>query len=277
MTSKVIENAADDVALSIDITEDIINEQTPYQHIHIADSKSYGKILLLDHLFMCSEKDGYIGSEMITHISMNTGFSKKQVLVVGGGDGRTVGELLKYKDLKSIDVIDIDERVVECMKEHFPKVKENLENPKVHLHITDGLEYMRKNKGKYDVIFMTSTDPVGVSLPLFTDEFYELCRESLTENGIFLTDAYMPFYADGPINYATMYNKVKEHFKTTKLYTATVPIFPGGLFSWVVGSKMYDPENDILDFDPPKCKYYNKKLHKACFTLPQFMLDKIKS
>lgn len=275
MKNQAIENHAEDVALSIDLTKVYVNEQSPHQHILIGDSKSYGKLLLLDHLFMCSENDGFIGSEMITHIPMTTGFPKKNVLVIGGGDGRTVGELLKYDSVEKIDVVDIDEKVVTYMKQYFPEVKKNLEDPKVKVHITDGLEYMRNHKGEYDMIFMTSTDPSSLSSPLFTDEFYQLCVNSLNENGVFLTDAYMPFYANGPVNYVTMYYKLKKYFKITKLYTATIPIFPGGLFAFAVGSKKYDPETDVIDLKVPECKYYNDHIRKSAFSLPQFMIDRL--
>lgn len=276
MKKQAIEYHADDVALTIDLTKEYVNEKSPHQHIQIGDSKSYGKLLLLDHLFMCSENDGFIGSEMITHIPMTTGFPKKKVLVIGGGDGRTVGELLKYKTVKTIDVVDIDEKVVKYMKKYFKEVKKNLEHPKVKLHIIDGLEYMRQHKGEYDIIFMTSTDPSSLSSPLFTDEFYKLCNGSLNDKGVFLTDAYMPFYAEYPVNYVSMYYKLQKYFKIVKMYTATIPIFPGGLFAWVVGSKRYDPEKDVISFKVPDCRYYNPDIRKSSFALPQFMIDRIK-
>lgn len=225
---------------------------------------------------MKTDHDGHIINEMIVHIPMRTGFKKKKVLVVGGGEGFTATDLLNYPELEKIDVVDIDSEFVEIAKQFWPEKTKAFDSPIVRLHNIDGLEFIRKTEEIYDVIFVTSTDPSGLSKPLFSEEFYELCYKKLSPEGIFMTDAYMPFYNLGEIDYAYMYHKVAKYYKITKLYNCVVPSFPGGLFSFVIGSRKYDPEVDLrIDAPNIKTKYYNSDLHKACFKLPQFMKDRV--
>lgn len=271
------EQYTDDVALIFKVGKTLVNKKTKYQQVDIVDTKTYGKILFLDKLLMKTDKDGHIINEMIVHIPMRTGKSKKRVLVVGGGEGFTAMHLLQYSELEKIDVIDIDTEFFEIAKKYFPVPTASFRNPKVNLYNIDGLEFMRKTNEKYDVIFVTSTDPAGLSAPLFTEEFYNLCFQKLSDDGMFMTDAYMPYYKFGDIDYVYMYKKVLRLYKITKLYNCVVPTFPGGLFSFVIGSKKYDPEKDIrTDVPIIKTKYYNKELHSACFKLPQFMISALK-
>jgi len=144
--------------------------------------------------------------------------------------------------------------------------------------LVDGLDFIKETTNQYDIIFVTSTDPSGLSSPLFTEEFYNLCYEKLTPEGIFMTDAYMPYYNLGAIDYKYMFDKVSKHYPITKLYTCTIPSFPGGLFAFVIGSKKNDPEKDIRTDTPDiKTAYYNTNIHQASFQLPEFMIQKIKN
>ncbi|MCL2758057.1 MAG: spermidine synthase [Alphaproteobacteria bacterium] len=270
------EQYADDVALVFKPSEMIVSQKTKYQQVDIVRTPTWGQILFLDNLLMKTENDGHIINEMIVHPVMLTGTVKKKVLVVGGGEGFTTTELLKYGHIEKIDVIDIDTEFVDICRKYYPKQTKCFDDPRVRLISQDGLEYLRSTSEIYDAIFITPTDPLGLSNPLFVDEYYELCRARLSDDGICQTDAYMPFYKYGDIDYAVIRKNMAKYFPITKVYIATVPTFPGGLFSFVMGSKKYDPIADQKkpEFDI-KTRYYNGGIHKACFALPQFMLDRI--
>ncbi|PKM91901.1 MAG: hypothetical protein CVU81_03375, partial [Euryarchaeota archaeon HGW-Euryarchaeota-1] len=251
------EQYADDVALIFKVKKVLVQTKTKYQKVDIAETDYWGKILFLDNLLMKADKDGHIINEMIVHPVMLTGKKKKKVLVVGGGEGFTATELLKYPYIEQIDIVDIDGEFVEIAKKFYPEKTKAFDDPKVSLIITDGLEFIRQTKETYDIIFVTSTDPSGLSSPLFTNTFYELCYEKLSIDGLFMTDAYMPFYKFGDIDYCYMYKKISKYYKISKLFLCCVPTFPGGLFSFVIGSKKYDPEKDYCPFDfEIKTKYY---------------------
>jgi len=270
------EQHADDVALVFKPQEKLVSKQTKYQKVDIVKTDTWGQMLFIDDLLMKSEKDGHIINEMIVHPVMLTGNKKKKVLVIGGGEGFTASMLLKHPYIEQIDVIDIDSEFVEICREYYPEQTSAFDDPKVNLTITDGLEYLRQTNEIYDAIFITPTDPLGLSNPLFVDEFYKLCKEHLTDEGILQTDAYMPFYKYGEVDYAYILKAFEKQFSIAKVYTATIPTFPGGLFSFVIGSDKLDPVRDQAEPDfLLDTLYYNKGIHKACFALPQFMLDKI--
>ncbi|MBI4099474.1 spermidine synthase [Candidatus Microgenomates bacterium] len=270
------EQYADDVALIFKVKRALVQTKTKYQKVDIVETDYWGKILFLDNLLMKAEKDGHIINEMIVHPIMLTGNRKKRVLVVGGGEGFTATELLKYPYIEKIDIIDIDTEFIEISKKFFPQQMACLKDPRVKIFTVDGLEFLRQTTEKYDAIFTTPTDPLALSDPLFIDEYYRLSFDRLTDDGIYETDAYMPFYKYGKIDYAYIRKMLAKYFPVSKIYTATVPTFPGGLFSFGFASKKFDPEKDFHPQDLPKgTRYYNAALHSAAFKLPQFMLDRI--
>ncbi|MCL2065495.1 MAG: hypothetical protein FWG98_14140 [Candidatus Cloacimonetes bacterium] len=271
------EQYQDDVALIFEPTDVSIATKTKYQKVDIVQTKYWGQILFLDNLLMKSDKDGHIINEMIVHPVMLTGRKKEKALVVGGGEGFTATVLLKYPYIKRVDIIDIDGEFVDICKKHYPEQMKCLDDPRVNLIVQDGLEYMRSTNEVYDAIFTTPTDPLSLSDPLFVDEYYHHCYRCLADDGIYETDAYMPFYKYGNIDYAVIHKNIAKYFPISKIYIATIPTFPGGLFSFGFGSKKYDPLSDQKDFDFDIInKYYNRDIHKACFSLPQFMIDRIK-
>lgn len=272
------EQYTNDVALIFKIKKVLVSTRTKYQKVDVIETDHYGKILFLDGLLMKTDRDGYIINEMIVHVIMNTGQKKKKVLVVGGGEGFTVTELLKYPYIEQIDVIDIDGEFVEIAKKIYSEKMKAFNDPRVSLFVEEGLQFMRRSKERYDAIFTTPTDPLTISDPLFVDEYYKLCADCLVDDGIYETDAYMPFYQYGNIDYAYIQKHMAKVFKISKIYYCVVPTFPGGFFCFGAASKKYDPETNIRPFDfPIKTRYYNFELHRASFKLPQFMVERLKS
>jgi len=270
------EQYADDVALVFKVKKTLLSTKTKYQKVDIVDTDYWGQILFLDNLLMKTDKDGHIINEMIVHPVMLTGRKKKKVLVVGGGEGFTATELLKYPYIEQIDIVDIDSEFVDIAKKYYPKQMASLDDPRVRLFVQDGLEYMRTCTEKYDAIFTTPTDPLTISDPLFVEEYYRACHDCLADDGIFETDAYMPFYKYGNIDYAHIRKVLAKFFPISKIYTCTVPTFPGGLFAFGFASKKHDPIKDFKPFDfDITTRYYNADLQEAAFCLPQFMLDRI--
>ena len=199
-----------DVALIFKPEKKLVSKQTKYQKVDIIQTKTYGKMLFIDDFLMKTDKDGHIINEMIVHPVMMTGEKKKKVLIVGGGEGFTATELLKYPEIEQIDVLDVDKEFVEICKKIYPEKMNCLSNSKVNLILKEGLEYLKNTNEKYDAIFTTPTDPLALSKPLFTSEYYKFAYKCLTENGILQTDAYMPFYKYGNDDFASIQKKLAK-------------------------------------------------------------------
>ena len=257
------------------ILETIHSEVTPFQKLAVINTGQFGRMLVLDNVIQTTVKDEFVYHEMIAHVVLNTHANPKKVLVIGGGDGGVVREVVKHTGVEKIVHVEIDGRVIEVSKKYLPEISCALEHPKVQVIIDDGIKHVQDNKNTYDVIIIDSTDPIGPAVGLFSAEFYQAVYESLTEDGLFVAQTESPFYNDSLIS--RIKGDVAGIFPVTRLYLANIPTYPGGLWSFTVGSKKYDPlKADTSKFPDLQTRYYSPSVHEACFVLPPFVKDLVK-
>lgn len=250
-------------------------EQTEFQKLDMIETEEFGNMLVLDGMVMTTEKDEFVYHEMVAHVPLFTHPNPKNVLVVGGGDGGVIREVLKHPSVEKATLVEIDGKVIEYSKKYLPSIAGELENPRVEVQVDDGFMHIAKSESVYDVIMVDSTEPVGPAVNLFTKGFYEGIAKALKEDGLFVAQTDNPwFHADLIKN---VFKDVKETFPITRLYTANIPTYPSGLWTFTIGSKKYDPlEVSEQRFHEIDTKYYTKDLHKAAFALPRFVEDLIK-
>jgi len=265
-----IENAA----MTYKVKETLHTEKTKYQELAILDTYEFGRMLLLDGIVQTTIRDEYVYHEMITHIPLFTHKNPERVLVVGGGDGGVIREILKHKSVEKAVLCEIDERVVELSKKYLPEISCGLSDPRTEVFIGDGIKYVLEHKNEFDVIIVDSTDPIGAAEGLFNVNFYSSLYDCLTTDGIFVAQTETPFYLPQVVK--KVFGDVSNVFPITKLYMAAIPTYPGVYWSFTMGSKKYDPEKvniqNIPDFDT---KYYHKDIHNACFALPKYVKNLI--
>ena len=263
------------VGITCKVSKSYLKEKTPFQEIAVIDTEQFGKMLVLDGAVQTTDVDEFIYHEMITHVSLSTHPNPKKALVVGGGDGGAIREILKHPSIEKAVLVEIDRRVVEVGKEYFPKISCKLNDSKVEVIIDDGIKYIREHKNEFDFICIDSTDPVGPAVGLFSLEFYKSIFESLKEDGVFVAQTESPFYHKELIK--NVFNDVKSVFPITRFYLANVPTYPSGIISFTIGSKKYDPLLvDITTIPELDTKYYCPNIHKSVFCLPKFMEELIK-
>lgn len=263
-----------DAAMTYKIKETLVKKKTDFQDLAILDTHAFGRMLVLDGIVQTTIKDEYVYHEMITHIPLFTHPNPKKVLVVGGGDGGAIREILKHPSVEKAVLCEIDACVVEECKKFLPEISCALNDSRCEVFIGDGIKYVHEHKNEFDIIIVDSTDPFGAAEGLFGGSFYKEISECLTEDGIFIAQTETPFYLPQVVK--KVYNDAKAIFPITKLFMAAIPTYPSGYWSFTIGSKKYDPENTSslrpLSF---KTKYYTQKLHRACFTLPKYIEDLI--
>jgi len=271
------EKWAPDVHFSIQITENLHHEKTPYQNIAFYNSKTFGKFFTLDGIMMANEKDEFIYHEMIVHTPLSVNPSIKKVLVIGGGDGGSVRELVKYKSIDLIDMVEIDERVVRVCQEHFKITSSGLTDPRVKLYFEDGLAFVKESKKTYDLIIVDSTDPIGPGEGLFTLEFYQNCFRILSEEGILINQHESPYFDKESKEMKRAHDKLKALFPIAKVYQAFIPTYPSGHWLFGFASKRLDPVKDFshshISALGLTTKYYNSDLHSASFALPNYVKE----
>lgn len=250
-------------------------EKTEYQEMALIETEQFGRMLVLDGTVQTTIKDEFVYHEMITHIPLSTHKNPKKALVIGGGDGGAIREIIKHPTIETAVLAEIDGRVVEVSKQYLPEISCALSDKKVQVHITDGIKYVQDNKNTFDVIMVDSTDPVGPAVGLFQIDFYKAIFESLKEDGIFVAQTESPFFHKDLIK--GVYKDVNSIFPITRLYTCSIPTYPSGYWSFTMGSKKYDPlETDISKIPELDTKYYCPQIHKSAFALPKFVADIVK-
>jgi len=263
--------------ITIKIKKILKSIETQYQKLDVFETEDYGRLLTLDNLVMTTERDEFIYHEMLAHIPMFSHNNPENVLIIGGGDGGTLREVLKHKTVKNVDMVEIDKEVVNASKEFFPTLSVGFDNPRTNLKFVDGVEFVRNKEDIYDVIIIDSTDPIGPGKVLFTEEFYKNCYKALKKNGIFVSQTESPFH--NPEWVQDIYSELKKVFPIVKAYKAEIPTYPSGIWTFSFCSENIDPIENFQkikygDYNL-KLKYYNDEIHKGAFALPNFVKELI--
>jgi len=233
----------------IPIKKKIFDDHSKYQHIEIYETKDLGKMLVLDGAVQITENDNFIYHEMITYPVLAISKKSDNVLIIGGGDGGTAREVLKFNKHANVDLVDIDEKVIEVSKRFFPEVSSALD--KINVIIDDGIEFVKKSDENRDIIIVDSTDPTPLAQGLFSKEFYKYAHE--------LSDVVVA-QTESPISNRKAHLKaidnMKKVFKYVYTYLACIPTYPGSVFSFSIG--MDEKLGEINDIDI-KTRYYSKE------------------
>ncbi|MDI6890385.1 MAG: polyamine aminopropyltransferase [Thermodesulfovibrionales bacterium] len=270
----VTEKQTPDLSLLIRTTATLFRKSSNHQNILIVDTPQYGKVLLLDNKFQTTDMDEFIYHEMIAHVPLYSHPAPSKVLVIGGGDGGTVREVLKHQSVDLVELAEIDRDVVEASKKYFPHLSSGFSDHRCKIIIADGVTYIKNMAGSYDIIIVDSTDPIGPAANLFTEDFYTAAYASLRANGILVSQTESPFLHT---DFIVKTNRtLSAIFPIVRLYLAPIPTYPSGLWSFTVGSKKYDPSVPSRK-GAIATKYYTPEIHKASFVLPRFLEDAIRT
>lgn len=266
------EKQTENFGITMKINKTLHTEQTDFQYLEMAETAEWGNMLFLDGMVMTSEKDEFVYHEMVAHVPLFTHPNPENVLVVGGGDGGVIREILKHPSVKRATLVDIDGKVIEYSKKFLPTIASGLEDARVEVIVGDGFLHIAESDNEYDVIMVDSTEPVGPAVNLFTKGFYAGISKALKEDGIFVAQSDNPWFKADLIQ--QVQSDVREIFPITKLYLANIPTYPSGLWAFTIGSKKYDPLAVPAErFHDIDTKYYTKELHNAAFVLPKFVKD----
>ena len=261
--------------ISFKLRETLYRTRTQFQDLAVVDTYEFGRMLVLDEMVMFSEFDEFAYHEMIVHVPMLLHPNPTRVLVVGGGDGGSVREILRHPSVERVVLCEIDEEVVKVAREYFPRLSAGLDDPKVEVMCRDAIEYMKDPGEIFDVAIIDSTDPVGPSLGLFTLSFYRDVHRCLGLDGI-VTAQSESLYTR-PDHIRGMCLKYKELFDQVAVYCSNIPTYPTGYWSFTMGSKTMDPRTDWSEERAkqlePDLRYYNRDLHRAAFALPTFFRE----
>ncbi|GIQ81670.1 spermidine/spermine synthases, partial [Kipferlia bialata] len=258
-------------------TQQLARVQSPYQLCEVFETQQFGKVFRLDGRLMTSEREEFFYHECMNHPAALCHPEPKSVLIVGGGDGGSAEELLKHPSIERIVMAELDEVVLDVSREHFEAVHHgSLDDPRVEVIIGDGFEYVKNTEERFDFIILDLTDPDTPAFALYSQEFFAMCRDILTHNGIMSMHLGSPVFEPEVVRKnADAMREVFTHVCPMSLY---IPLY-GSLWCLCTGSMTLNPgamsastvEQKIAERGIDRLNWYNPKSHEALFALPTFV------
>jgi len=258
------------------MTEVIHREKTAFQDLIIFDSPAFGKVLALDGIVQTTDGDEFIYHEMIAHVPMLAHGGAKRVLIVGGGDGGVLREVLRHPADRVV-MVEIDGGVVDACKTHMPNISAGaFDDPRAEILIADGIKFVAETAEAFDVIIVDSSDPVGPNEVLFTDAFYADCKRIMSPGAILITQSGVPYLQGSEVTDG--YNRLTPHFADVNFFVIAVPTYTGGFMTlgWASDDHRLreQPEIDIAErfaASGLRTRYYTPEVHRAAFALPPYI------
>ena len=268
---------------SFEVTNVLYRDKTEHQDLIIFETPSCGKVMALDNIVQVTTKDEFIYHEMMTHVPLFARACKNgpvsDVLIIGGGDGGILREVLRHKSVVCATMVEIDRTVVDLCQEHFPEISLGaFDDPRTDLIIDDGVKFVAETDRRFDAIIVDSTDPVGPGEVLFTESFYASCRRCLKDGGVLVTQNGVPFFQGEELQNTN--RRMGRVFVDNTFYTAVVPTYIGGFMTLGWGTDdpelknvpLEDLQKAFAESGLEMC-YYTPEMHVASFALPQFIKD----
>lgn len=263
------------------IKRTVVEAQTKFQHVEILETVSYGKVLILDGRIQSSQADEFIYHEALVHPGMLTTEGPPQSgLVIGGGEGATVREILKYPSIRRAVMVDIDAEVVELCKKHLPELHRGaFEDKRTEVRCEDARAYLEHTSDRFDFITVDLVEPLeeGPACMLFTKEFYTLVRDRLTPGGTMTMQAGMTKLNELAF-FTSIHRTLREVFPVVAGYQTFVSCF-GTPWGFILAGKKVDQRRLTADAVDKligervsgQLDYWDGATHQHAFSLPKFI------
>ncbi len=270
-----------DVHQGFAVTRVIHREKTEHQDLVIFENARMGRILALDGVIQTTEGDEFFYHEMMGHVPLFAHGAAERVLIIGGGDGGLLREVLKHRNVRRAVMVEIDPHVIDLSRQYLPSLSAGaFDDPRAELVIADGAKYVAETDERFDVVMVDSTDPHGPGEVLFTSEFYGNCHRCQTEQGIIVTQNGVPFFQ--PDELTTSWRRLGPIFEDVGFYVVPVPTYYGGFMTLGWGAKTA-AHRATAGAELARrygaagfaTRYYNPAIHAACFALPNYIRDRI--
>lgn len=259
--------------------EVLFESQTEHQHLIILANGTFGRVMLLDGVIQVTEKDEFVYHEMMSHPALfGLGLDEpRKVLIIGGGDGGVLREVLRHDAVEKAVLCEIDRSVIDLCREHMPSIARGaLDHPRAEIVISDGTKLVAETDERFDIIIVDSTDPIGPGKVLFTPEFYADCKRALKPGGVLITQQGLPFIQGWEIKQSIGY--FRPLFADAAAFLIHVPTYIGGPMALAWASE--DRSLRELGVETLRArfakaglemKYYTPELHKGAFAVPAYV------
>lgn len=256
----------------------VFKGKTNFQDVLIFDNEVYGRVMCLDKIVQFSKLDEFIYHEMIAHPVLFSHPKPENILIIGGGDGGVLREVLKHK-VKKVDLVEMDKEIINLSKKYLKFVcKDSFSDKRVKIHNTKGEKFIMDYINYYNLVIVdcTNPEPEGLSSELYSAEFYKQVSRALKKDGIIITLG--ASFLDFNTFIKRTFKGIRKVFPFAIIYKLTMPSYHCGEYSFIAGSKTIDLEK--VDFEKieqrfkkltkkHKFRYYSPETHKASMIMPK--------
>lgn len=279
VTATVSETLYPGYAQTFTIEKVLFEIKTEHQHLQIIDTPFMGRVMLLDGVVQTTERDEFIYHEMMVHVPLFAHPNPKRVLIIGGGDGGILREVLKHKNVEHVTQVEIDGSVIDMCKEYFPNHSAGAyDDPRATIVIADGKEFVAQCQDTFDVIIADSTDPIGPAEVLFTADFYKDEKTCLNPGGIMVAQNGVPFMQGQEVT--NTFQRLSKLYRDASFYVSPVPTYIGGLMAlaWASDDASLRKQSaeviqQRIDRAGFPTRFYNADVHVAAFALPNYIRE----
>lgn len=264
------ENIYPDHSQVLTVEEVLYQGRTEFQDVIVFRNRTFGTVLALDGVIQLTDCDNHIYHEMMAHVPLMAHGAARDVLIIGGGDGGVLKEVLRH-GVQKVVLVELDRKVIELSQRYFAGVSGNaFDDARASVVIGDGAEYLADTKEAFDVIIVDSTDPVGPGEALFSPEFYQNCRNALRSGGLIVAQSGVPFYQSERLEQVR--SRFGRCFGAARTFAAPVPTYANGMLALLAAGPTPDALCPALDVLMPRvlavrgeCRYYSPAIHSAAF------------
>ncbi len=260
------------------VERELVRFKSPFQDIVIVDTKSHGRVLLLDGVVQVTEADEFIYQEMLAHVPLVAHGAARRVLIIGAGDGGVLRRVLEHVSVEHALMVEIDEDVIRLSKEFLPTISgQAWQDPRAQVIVGNGIKFVAgATSASFDVIIVDSTDPIGVGEILFTDEFYAQAARVLSRDGLIVNQCGVPFMQAAELRDTSI--RRLRHFRQATAFLAAVPTYIGGFMTLGIARNSPTPFNCDAEFARHYAvsnglagRYWTPDIHAGCFALPPYI------
>lgn len=266
-----------------EIKDKLFSKTSDYQKVEIFENDALGKVLVLDNIVQITERDEFIYQEMMAHVPIMSHSNPKKVLIIGGGDGGILREVIKHDNIEKAVMVEIDQVVIDACIEYMPSINNSgsiYNDPKAQLEVRDAFNYVQETDEKFDVVIIDSTDPIGPGEKLFSEKFYSALEKILNPGAIVVTQGGVPLFQPGEV--ANTLGHLEGAGLKTNVYLATVPTYYGGYMTLGYGVKGNNATVPNLEIIKERyiasdivTKHYSPEVHTASFAIPKWIANDI--
>ncbi|WP_409526263.1 polyamine aminopropyltransferase [Nitrincola sp. MINF-07-Sa-05] len=281
--TQYVEQLYSGYAQQFSVDEVLFEMDTGHQQLLIFRNRHFGRVMALDGIIQTTERDEFIYHEMMVHVPMLAHGDAKRVLIIGGGDGGILREVLRHQSVEQVTQVEIDQAVIDLCRLHLPEHSQGVfDDLRARIVIADGIDFVARCNERFDIIISDCTDPVGPGEVLFSSEFYAGCKRCLNPGGVFVAQNGVPFMQLDELK--TTRRRLSPYFADQTFYCAAVPTYIGGVmaFAWASDNaelrllplpvlQQRFSQSDI------STRYYTPALHQGAFALPRYLEDALAS